>query len=104
MVAIAEAMLAGRVGIIEGSCKLSALRYDVTDEQFDPDFVTFVSIDSDADHLPVGVVREKWAEGALAEKDTEIERFEDFYRESALDGCRALVQRFEKEGAAHRRP
>ncbi len=100
VVAIAEAILAGRVGIIEGSRALGSLRHDVTDEPFDPDFITFVAIGSDTDHLPVGVVREKWADSALAKKDKEIKKAEDFYRESALNGCRVLIERFETEGGS----
>jgi hypothetical protein len=94
VVRCAREMLAGAIGVIEGSRILARLRCDVGDGDFDPDFLPFVAIDSETDHLPVGTVRDYWDRDALAAKDLEIGEAEAFHREAALVACRRLVERF----------
>ncbi|MGI9088007.1 MAG: hypothetical protein ACR2HH_09760 [Chthoniobacterales bacterium] len=60
----------------------------------DPDFRTFVAIDSETDDLPVGETRRHWAADALAKKDLEIARCEDVYRHAAHEAASHLVARF----------
>jgi hypothetical protein len=92
-------MLAGEMGVIEGSRRLNDLRTELGLHHLDDDFVGFVAIDSETDGLPIGDVRKLWAEEALVDKDRQVERAEDLYREGALEDCRKLVVRF-----GHRRP
>lgn len=94
VVTVAQDILDGRIGIIKGARLLSGLRYTVTRDEGDPDFLTFVGIGSETDHLPVGVEREFYAKDALVEKDKEIKRLEDRYQEWAFASCRALIARF----------
>ena len=97
VVEIANGVLVGQIGIIEGARELAHLRWKVTDDEFDPDFLPFISVDSETDALPIGEERAYWASHALAEKDQEIKRAEDFYREKILAACQILVVRFTRD-------
>jgi hypothetical protein len=97
IVEIARRILDGSMSIIAGSRQLRAFcgghgRID----EFDPDFLTFVGIDSETDDLPVGESRHHWAAQALAKKDVEIARCEDLYRDVAREVASRLVARFAK--------
>jgi hypothetical protein len=65
----------------------------VSDE--DEDFLAFVAIDSETDHLPVAAhVRPLWDAEALRGKDQDIARAEAWARSVGLEACRNLVSRF----------
>jgi hypothetical protein len=93
-VTTAEEMISGRTGIIAGSRILSGLKYELDIPEDDEDFLTFVVIDSETDDLPVGEVRAFWAPEALKEKDVEIQKCEDFYRQSATEACESIIRRW----------
>ncbi len=98
IVEVARGILDGSTGIIAGARQLRAFcgghgRID----EFDPDFLTFIGIDSETDDLPVGESRRHWAAGALAKKDVEIARCEALYRAAACEGAARLVARFTNE-------
>ncbi len=94
VVEAAQAVLDGRVGIIEGARRLNDLRGRLEIDQLDEDFVGFAAIDSETDTLPIGDTRRLWNEDVLADKDREVEEAERLYRDGVLDGCRKLVARF----------
>ena len=98
VVGIARALLAGRIGVIEAARQIDAYRGDrVALDEFDPDFVTFLAIESETDDLPLGESRTHWAPDALAQKDAEIARCEELYRTDALEAASRLVERFADE-------
>ncbi len=92
VVRVAKSVLAGSVGVIEGARTLASLGHELG--ELDQDFIPFVAIHSETDHLPVGSERQHWAADALQEKDAEIERTEGFHRARALVACKRLVERF----------
>jgi hypothetical protein len=94
---VAQDILDGRIGIIEGSRRLNSLRHRIDVDEFDPDLLTFVVVESETDALPVGDVRRQWASDALAKKDVEIAAAEAFYRKDVLESCSRLVARFAPE-------
>jgi len=94
IVALAQSVLAGQLGIVAASRQLSAWRFDVGAEH-DPDFTFFVGVDSETDHLPVGEERQHWNPDALRTKDEELRAFEASVRERALEVCRSLIQKYE---------
>jgi len=95
VVAIAQRLLASEIGVIEAARQINAFRGErVGLDEFDPDFVTFLAIDSETDDLPVGQSRHHWAADALAEKDIEIGRCEELYRSQAVEAASHLVARF----------
>jgi hypothetical protein len=98
VVAIAQRILSSEMGIVAGARHLAALRFDVAGER-DPDFIFFVGVDSETDHLPVGEVRSRWNPDALKAKDEELRSFEALVREKALEVCRSLILKFETHDA-----
>jgi hypothetical protein len=94
IVEVAQAMLDGALGIIEGSRRLNDLRAAIGIYHLDEDFVGFVAIDSETDMLPICDVRKHWNGQALVEKDREVEEAERLYRAGALQDCRKLIARF----------
>ena len=98
VVGLARELLAGRIGVVEAARRITALRGDRVElDEFDPDFVTFLGIDRETDYLPVGDERTHWAADALAAKDLEIARSDEFYRTRALAAASHLVTRFAHE-------
>ena len=90
----ASAILRGELGVIEGSRLLCSLRSRVSALDRDPDFVTFVGIESETDHLPIGEVRQFWAGDALARLAPEIQAAEDHFRVPAFTAAQRLLDRF----------
>ena len=86
IVATAQRILSGELGIVAGARQLSGLRFDVGAEH-DADFIFFVGVDSETDHLPVGKVRSRWSSVALKAKDEELQVYETSVRDKALRVC-----------------
>lgn len=84
-ISTAQDLIRCKIGIIAGSRILSSLRFEIEVPEDDQDFITFVGIDSEADDLPVGQERQYWSPNSLKEKDIEIKRCEDLYRQKAME-------------------
>ena len=80
--------------MVEGAWRLSALRLEVSRGDFDNDFMVFVAIASETDHLPVGEVRKKYSPEALRRADKAIEEVEKLYRAQVEAACEKLIARF----------
>ena len=95
IVQIAHGILDGSISIIAGARQLRVFAggHAGIDER-DPDFSTFVGIDSETSALPVGESRRHWAHDALAKKDLEITRCEDLYRDAAREAASHLIARY----------
>jgi hypothetical protein len=93
---VARSILQGKLGIIEGARLLSMLAHDlVPDWAVDPDFVVFVALDSETDHLPVGAERQLWEATALVERDAIVSRIEADARREVGTACRNILRRFD---------
>lgn len=91
----AQTVLANELGVIEGSIKLSAYAHSmVVDSRMDPDFVVFVAVASETDHLPFGTVRDRWSVAALAKADAEIDAITQRYRDKVRRACENVIARF----------
>jgi hypothetical protein len=86
-------MVRGELGVIEGARLVCRLQSRISSRDHDPDFLPFVAIDSETDHLPVGDVRQYWAADALARVDHEIQAAEAFHRDQAIEACERLLVR-----------
>ena len=104
IVRIARRILDGSVGIIAGAREMMEVRFLSHSKEKEEDYLVFLGIDSETDHLPVGEVRKHWSAHALAEKDIEIKEAEDFFRESAYTAARRLVQKYEKPNHSQEPP
>jgi hypothetical protein len=96
IVAAAQSILSGELGVIAGARQLCGLGHQVGADD-DADFTFFVAIDSESDHLPIGEVRQHWNPEALRAKDAEIASFEAFYREKAFEICRRLIEKYDHD-------
>lgn len=94
VVDLARRVISGDLSILLAARELSRLRFSVGGDEWDPDFIQFVAIDSETDHLPIGPVRRHWAPDALVEEDQEIARAEAWAREGGLLACKRLIDRF----------
>jgi hypothetical protein len=94
-IATATEMITDKMGIIAGARILATLRFEVGVTEDDEDFLTFVVIDSETDDLPIDQqIREHWATEALQEKDVEVNRCENLYRQDAIQACKNIIKRW----------
>ena len=95
VVAVARDILSGTLGIVAGARRLAKLSHDLRLDR-DPDFIFFIGVDSETDHLPAGEVRHHWAADALRQKDEELRDCEASFRDGAFRVCQSLIQRYDK--------
>lgn len=93
LIALAQAMLRGEVGVLDGCQRMLGLASRAAVEEHDPDLIVFHGIHSQEDHLPIGSVRQYWNAEALARADLEIAEAEDCHRPAALAACESLLRR-----------
>jgi len=86
----------GKISALVAARKLVPFRFTLVGDKLDEDWRTFVAINSETDHLPMGEERKHWSAEALAAKDIEIRKAEELYRPQALEAARRLIRRYEK--------
>ncbi len=97
LVALAQAMLDGKLTFLEGSVRVVALKEQISNvADDDPDFLAFVLISSETDHLPLAAQRSLWSSEALARLEPEFKSVEDWARSFALEACKNFITRFKK--------
>ncbi|MBV8659735.1 MAG: DUF2489 domain-containing protein [Burkholderiales bacterium] len=91
---VAAAMLSDEMPFLEGAIELDALRHNAYVTEDDQDFLVFVAITSETDHLPLGAARVRWSAEALTKHQPEIESATAWARQIGIRACESLVQRF----------
>jgi len=91
---IAKGMLDGTIHYLEGAIELSSLRHEVEVAEDDPDFIAFVAVASEIDHLPIGVPSQYWSKEALERHEPEIQESIKWAKEFSLNQCKSLAERF----------
>ena len=91
---IAKGMLDGTVDYLEGAIQLSSLWHEVEVAGDDPDFIAFIEIASETDHLPIGRGKQYWSKEALERHNSEIQDSIKWAKEISLNKCKSLVKRF----------
>jgi hypothetical protein len=99
VVELARAMLRGEISVLLGARRMQPYRWKTAVDERDEDFLAFVSIESQEDHLPVGRARQNWSAAALARLEPELRDAEAFHRPAALKACESLVTRFTASAA-----
>ena len=93
----AEGILNGSIGIIEG-CRMMNEFIAFAELNIDEDDrVTFQSVESQTDHIPVGEVRKLWNEEALKKKDEEIKKIEIMFTGIVKDSCSFILNKYTSE-------
>ena len=91
LVAVAEAMIDGKMNLIEGVRKITALRHDVENAD-DPVFMPIRAIESETDHFPISAARAHYASDFLRRRDEELERYVADAKEDILTACREIIR------------
>jgi hypothetical protein len=91
---IAAAVLAGQLSAVLGAIDLNGLRFSVDVPDDDPDFQTFMVIDSECDGLPIGSVQQHWSPEALTRKEPEVAHAERWAMDTGAEAFRNVVARF----------
>jgi hypothetical protein len=94
VVLIARRALVGDLDPIVAARRLSALRWSVGLTDQDPDFTTFVVIDSETDSLPVVTERDQWSPEALTRLQAEIAEARDWALSIGKPAFENVVRRF----------
>ena len=94
VVATASRLIAGRISFVEGVRTLVGLRTLVSPLDHDPDFMLFVAIDSESDHLPGREQRQHCASEWLDRCDSEAVALEHRWLGSVRPACEVLIRRF----------
>jgi hypothetical protein len=93
LVAVAEAMLNGKLQLVEGCRRIYSLRHKVEDPE-NPVFLTIRGVESETDHFPLGDMRAQCAPGFLAKADEEMNRYLTGAREDILAACQEIIRTF----------
>jgi hypothetical protein len=96
---IAAEVLAGRVSAVIGAVDLTRLRPSLDVPADDPEFETFMLIDSECDGLPIGPVRQYWSVEALDRKAPDVARAEQWAMEIGREAFHRVVERFDPTAA-----
>jgi hypothetical protein len=95
IVAINQAVLAGEISCIAASRRLHCLGIRLLGD-IDEDFTVFIALDSETDHLAIGIEeRASRSQGAAALMDLEIAAIEAREKSNIEQACRVLVRRFQ---------
>ncbi len=94
LVKAAKELDAGHVNFIDGIRRIMSLKWSVSQLDHDPDFSTFVAVDSESDHLPGAEQRHLCNQAWLKECDLQAARLEAFWGREVRAACAALVTRF----------
>ena len=93
----AEGILNGSIGIVEGCRMMNEFIAFAELDIDEDDRMTFQSVESQTDHLPIGEVRKLWNEEALKKKDEEIRKAEIMFTGIVKDSCSFIVNKYTSE-------
>jgi hypothetical protein len=95
LVSVAEAMIVGKMDLIEGVRKITALRHEIGDGD-DQVFVPIRAIESETDHFPVGAIRTQYTSDYLKRLDEEMTLYLADAKQDILGACREIVRMYSK--------
>ncbi len=97
LVTLAQAMLDVKLTFLEGAVCVLALKEQISNVVDDnPDFLAFVLISSETDHLPLVAQCSLWSSEALAQLEPEFKSVEDWARSFAVEACKNFIARLKK--------
>ena len=95
-VSLARAILSDDEHYLSNVIKLNSLRFELGENEFDKDFVVFLTISSDTDHIPYGKNRENCSVKWLEKCDKELCEIKEHYRGEVEKSCKSIIERFGK--------
>jgi len=94
LVLLCRQMLNGELSFFEGAIQVCSLRSSIGVPETDSDFLAFVAIESETDHLPPRQIQRRWSSEALQRLQPEFEKTETWAKEFASQACQNLIERF----------
>jgi hypothetical protein len=94
--ALAQRLIDGKVGVIEGSIQMGALQVWLHATE-NKQFRVFREVYAASTDLPIGKVRQHWEPTALGEKDKKIRKVEDSYRARVVAAAASIRDRYYPE-------
>jgi hypothetical protein len=89
-----ECMLDGSLPYLEGSQTIARLHLDADVDEWDPDILPFVGVDSETDSLPIGDKRKFWSAANRKRLQPPIDEAERWAKGILESHCRNFIQRF----------
>ena len=96
---LARQIVAEEIDVLDGSCKIAELRFQVEVEDADQVFTPFVLVSSETDHLPIGIEALNWSDEALLRKEPELKHAREWAMKTVSAACASLVTRFASQPA-----
>ena len=93
LIAVANAMLDGKMDLIKGVRKICSLRFAVGDPDNDV-FMPIRAIESETDHFPLGEVRSRCTPDYLRRMNAEVQHYLSNARQDILEACKEIVRVF----------
>lgn len=90
---IARAVLTDQIGIRDASHLLLPILHSDASIASQEDFRLFQGIGSETDDLPIGKIRDEWHPDFLFEKDKEIARLAELWRDRVRSACERILLR-----------
>ena len=94
VVETAYGLAGGSIPFMEGVRQLAFLRFEASKLDHDPDFMVFVAIASESDHIPPQAIRDQCTPDWLERCDNDARELETMYRQQVRAACELLVRRF----------
>jgi len=95
VVLLCQQMLSGELTFFEGAIQICSLRFKVGAPETDADFMAFVAIASETDHLPPSHVQPLCSTLMLQQLQPEFEKTELWAKGFAPQACRNLIDKLE---------
>jgi hypothetical protein len=91
LVSVANAMLDGKMDLIEGVRRVCSLRFAIADPDNDM-FLSFRAIESETDHFPLGEMRSRCATDFLQRMDADMKYYLSDAKQDILNGCKEIIR------------
>jgi len=93
---LAKLILADEGDYLHNVSKLNSLRFELGKNEFDEDFIIFIEVCSETDHIPYGKARENCSSKWLEQCDNELSEIKTYYRNKIENSCKSVIERFSK--------
>lgn len=97
VIATARGILAGTIGILDGSSAMACTAVGLDQEDLRKHLLVFNIVASEIDDIPTGEARNLWEPEALAAKDAEAAAYASKVAPEVLDACRAIEAALQQE-------
>jgi hypothetical protein len=90
---IAQKLLENKIDLVKASRELEKFQFGFELEN-NKQILFFVALASETESFPIGDQRKNWDKSILLEKDKELKKIKDFYRNDAINASQELIKHF----------